>query len=97
MAKEKKLKGVKKASKGMKKLFKKKFGVLDVIEKVNKDRNDLQKDLIALIKKTKSFQLSSKSADVGKEMANIEKKFKEVDVKKKYFEKELKNLSSFFR
>jgi chromosome segregation ATPase len=97
MAKEKKLKGVKKASTEMKKLFKRKFGVLDVIEKVNKDRNDLQNELIDLIKKAKSFQLSSKSADIGKEMADIEKKFNEVDAKKKVFEKELKNLSSSFK
>lgn len=97
VVKEKKLIGVKKASEKMKKLFKRKLGVLDVIEKVNKDRNALQKELIALIKKAKSFQLSSKSADIGKEMDDIEKKFKEVDVKKKFFEKELKNLSSFFK
>ena len=97
VAKEKKLKGVKKASEKMKKLFNRKLGVLDVIEKVNKDRNALQKELIALIKKAKSFQLSSKSADVGKEIEDIEKKFKEVDAKKKFFEKELKNLSSFFK
>ena len=97
VVKEKKLIGVKKASEKMKKLFKRKLGVLDVIEKVNKDRNALQKELIALIKKAKSFQLSSKSADIGKEMDDLEKKFKEVDVKKKFFEKELKNLSSFFK
>lgn len=97
MAKEKKLKGVKKASQEMKKLFKKKLGVLGVIETVNKDRNDLQKELVELIKKAKSFQLSSKNADVGKEMMDIEKKFIDVDNKKKIFEKELKNLSSFFK
>jgi hypothetical protein len=97
IAKEKKLRSVKKASKEMKKLFKRKLGVLGIIEKVNKDRNDLQKELIALIKKAKSFQLSSKSSDVGREMEDIEKKFKDVDNKKKLFEKELKNLSSFFK
>lgn len=97
MSKEKKLKGVKKASQEMKKLFKKKLGVLGIIETVNKDRNNLQKELIELIKKAKSFQLSSKSADVGKEMADIEQKFMDVDNKKKVFEKELKNLSSFFK
>ena len=95
--KEKKLKNVKESSKKMKELFKKKMGVLNIIEKVNKDRNDLQNELIALIKKAKSFQLSSKSVDVGKEMMNIEKKFKEVDAKKNVFEKELKNLSLFFK
>lgn len=97
IAKEKKLQGVKQASKEMKKLFKRKLGVLGIIETVNKDRNDLQKELIALIKKAKAFQLSSKSSDVGEEIEDIEKKFNQVDIKKKLFEKELKNLSSFFK
>lgn len=95
--KEKKLKGAKKASKKIKALFKKKMGVMSLIEKMNKDRNALQKELIALIKKAKSFELSSKSANIGDQITNIEKKFKEVDTKKKLFEKELKQLSSFFK
>src|SRR3989338_4888138 len=57
-SKEKKLKGVKKASEKMKAFFQKKMGVLGLIEKVNKDRNDLEKELLELIKKEKSFQLS---------------------------------------
>jgi len=91
---ENKLSGVKKASKQMKALFNKKLGVLNIFEKVNKDRNDLQKELIELIKKAKSFQLSSKSADVGNQIVDLEKKFKDVDDKKKLFEKELKQLGS---
>ena len=88
---------MKKASKKMKALFKKKLGVLNIIEKVNKDRNDLQKELIELIKKAKSFQLSSKSADVGDQIMDLEKKFKEVDDKKKFFEKELKQLGAVLK
>src|SRR3989338_4797706 len=91
---ENKLSGVKKASKQMKALFNKKLGVLNIFEKVNNDRNDLQKELIELIKKAKSFQLSSKSADVGNQIVDLEKKFKDVDDKKKLFEKELKQLGS---
>ena len=92
--KEKKLKGVKKASKKIKDLFNRKTNVIDLIEKTNKDRNELQNELIALIKKAKSFQLSSRSRDVGSEIIHLEKKFKEVDAKKKDFEEELKKLSS---
>ena len=96
-AKEKKLTGVKNASKNMKSFFKKKLGVMSFIEKVNKDRNDLQNELIGLIRKAKSFQLSSKSSDLGNEIAGLEKKFKEVDDKKNIFEKELRKISAFFR
>ena len=77
--------------------FNKKFGVLSFIEKVNKDRNDLQNELIDLIKKARSFQLSSKSADIGAQITGLEKKFKEVDNKKKIFEKEIKKLSSVLK
>jgi len=93
---EKQLKGVKTASKKMRAFFKKKLGALDFIEKVSKDRNELQNELIDLIKKAKSFQLSSKSSDIGGQITSLEKKFNEVDIKKKSFENELKQLSSFF-
>ena len=43
-------------------------------------------------KKAKSFQLTSKSADTGKEILELEKKFKDVDGRKKVFEEEYKRL-----
>jgi len=97
ISKEKKLGGVKEASKKIKSLFKERVDVINFIEKINKDKNDLQDELIALIKKAKSFQLSSKSADIGKDMLDIEKKFTEVNNKKNIFEKELKRLRTFLK
>ena len=70
---------------------------MSFIEKVNKDGNDLQNELIGLIRKARSFQLSSKSSDLGNEIAGLEKKFKEVDDKKNIFEKEIRKISAFFR
>ena len=95
--KEQKLKNAKQASKKIQALFKKKMEALSLIEKVNKDKNDLKNSLIALLKKAKSFQLSSKGVDVGKEMTDLEKRFKEVDTKRKVFETELKKMGSFLR
>ena len=95
--KEKKLKNAKQASKKIQALFKRKMEALNLIEKVNKDKNDLKNGLIALLKKAKSFQLSSKSIDAGKEMTDLERKFKEVDTKRKSFETELKKMSSVLR
>ena len=95
--KEKKLKGTKKAAEKLKTFFKKKLGVLTLIDKVNEDRNSLETELIGLIKKAKSFQLTSKTADVGAQITSFEKKFKDVDGKKKFFEKELKKLGSYFK
>lgn len=76
--------------------FSKKLAVIDLVDKVNKDRDDLEKSLIDLIKKAKAFQLTSKG-DMGKEMIDLEKKFTEVDKKKGVFEEELKKFASMFR
>ena len=75
----------------------KKLAVINLVDKVNRDRDDLEKTLMELIKKAKAFQLTSKGGDVGKEMIELEKKFGEVDKKKTTFEDELKKLTSFFR
>jgi len=97
ISKEKKLKGAKEASIKMRNFFKKKLGVLGLVETINKDNNLLQNEFIEIIKKARSFELSSKSADVGDQIIDLEKKFKEIDSKKKTFEKDLKQLSSFFK
>jgi len=88
-----KIKISKKASKKLKGFFDKKMQVVNLIEKVNKDRDSLENELMGLIKKAKSFQLVSKSSRTGKQMASLEKKFKEVDKKKNTFEREFKKLS----
>ena len=95
--KQKKLRGVKIVSKRMEGVFKKKAAVINLIERVNKDRNELQNELIELIKKAKSFQISSKNTDIGKQMAEMENKFNEVESRKKSFEKELTELNTYFK
>ena len=77
--------------------FRKKLAVVNLVDKVNKDRDDLEKSLIELIKKAKSFQLSASKGDVGKQMVELEKKFSEVDNKKAQFESELREFSAVFR
>jgi len=77
--------------------FQKKLVVVNLVDKVNKDRDDLEKSLIELIRKAKAFQLTAKSGDIGKDMEDLEKKFREVDDKKGAFEGELKKLTSFFK
>lgn len=93
--KQKNVSNIKEITKKVNIFFEKKLAVVNLIDKINKDRDELEKSLVELIKKAKSFQLSAKSGDVGKEMSNIEKKFNEVDKKKSIFEEELKKLASF--
>lgn len=88
---------VKKLTKKVRDFFDKKLAVVGLVDKINKDRDELEKSLIELIKKAKSFQLTAKGSDVGRQMIELEKKFSEVDRRKSQFEGELKELTSFFK
>ena len=95
--KQKKVSNVKDVTKKVEDFFKKKLAVVNLVDKVNKDRDELEKSLIELIKKAKSFQLSASKGDVGKQMLELEKRFNEVDKRKSQFESELKEFSSVFK
>lgn len=87
----------KSSSEKMKDILDKKMGVVNLIDEVNRERNSLEKELTVLIKKAKSFNLASKSADLEKEMAKMEDKFREVDKKKSLFENQFSKLNSLFK
>ena len=72
--------------------FDKKMKTTELINKVNKDRDDLERELKDLIRKAKAFQLSSKKGDINKHVKELEKKLEEVTDKKNSFEKELKEV-----
>ena len=95
--KQKSVADVRGVTKKVREFFDKKLAVVNLVDRVNKDRDDLEKSLIELIKKAKSFQLSAKSGNVGKQMIDLEKKFNDVNKKKSQFEEELKELGSFIR
>lgn len=95
--KQKNVSNVKEITKKVNEFFNKKLAVVSLVDKVNKDRDELEKSLIELIKKAKAFQLSAKGSDAGREMLELEKKFEEVNKKKSLFEEELKKFASFFR
>jgi chromosome segregation ATPase len=93
--KQKSISNVKEVTNKVRNFLDKKLAVVNLVDKINKDRDELEKTLIELIKKAKSFQLSARSGDVGKEMLDLEKKFDEVDKKRSQFASELKELTSF--
>ncbi|MBS3097205.1 hypothetical protein J4209_00250 [Candidatus Woesearchaeota archaeon] len=94
---EKKLKNAREISNKFKEFFDKKLVTLELVDKINKDRDELERDLVEIIRKAKSFQLSSKSEGVEKQVTELEKKFKEIDKKKGVFEEELKKLGSLLK
>jgi chromosome segregation protein len=93
---EKDSKKIKELTKKVQTFFDKKLNVISMVDKLNKDRDDLEKSLMELIKKAKSYELA-KDKSVGKDMQDFEKKFSEVEKKKSVFESELKKLTSFFK
>ena len=84
-------------TKKVKELFDKRLAVSNMVDKLNKDRDELEHNLIDLIRKAKAFELTDKSSSMGDQMVDLERKFDEVDKKKSFFEKELKNIASFFK
>jgi len=95
--KQKNASNVKSITKKLNEFFNKKLAIMNLVDKVDKDRDELEKSLIELIRKAKSFQLTSKTGDTGKDIADLEKKFDDVNKKKAQFEAELKDVTSLFR
>ncbi len=95
--KEKKLRKAGRVSSKFKKIFDKRAEAINLIDRLNKDRSSLKKSLMELIKKAKSFHLTSKSVNIGKEISSLEKKFKEVDKKKEEFEAKYNKLGKVIR
>lgn len=68
--------------------FKSKLHAFDVIDKLNLDRDELEKEMLDLLRKAKAFQLGTGIKD-NEKIVELEKRFKTVDEKKKHFEGEL--------
>jgi len=68
--------------------FKSKLHAFDVIDKINKDRDELEKELIDLLRKAKAFSLGTGSKE-NEKIVELEKRFKAVDEKKRQFEGQL--------
>jgi len=75
-----------------KKFFEKKMEAEKLLNKIDDERNNLKKDLNDLISKARAFTISSQSTDVEKHVKLFEKKIKDIDEKKGFFEKEINNL-----
>ncbi len=87
----------KKLSDKFKKFFEKKMEAETLLNKIDDERNNLKKELNDLISKAKVFTISSQSTDVEKHVILLEKKMKDIDKKKGFFEKEIKKLSCLIK
>jgi hypothetical protein len=89
---KKKTPGKEKASEKLQDLFDDKLKVSSLIEKLNIDRNSLEKELSELVRKAKAFQLTAKGKDLERDIKELEEKFRDVEQKKGVFEEEFKKL-----
>jgi len=85
------------ASKRLREFFHEKMKVSLLVEKLNEDRDRLEKDFMELIRKAKAFQLTAKGKDIQKEMEGIEDKFQDMEKRKGVFEEEFRKLSGLIR
>lgn len=96
--KRKKTAGVNNISSKLKKFFSEKMRIFEIIDKIDKDRNEMEKNLAEVIKKAKSLELSSKTGkDISRQISELENKFNDVTKKKGIFEEELKELGTFLK
>ena len=77
--------------------FDKKAKIDEMLINISHDRNELEKELIHLIQKSKAFSLAANSKNIGSQMTELKKTFAQIDKKKGKFEKELKGLVSLFK
>jgi len=87
----------KKLSTKFKKFFEKKMEAVDLINKVNEDKDNLRKELTNFIKRARAFKVLAKTKDIQKEINIMEKKFKDIDNKKNVFEKEITKITSLLK
>ncbi len=77
-----------------KNFFTKKKHVQNLIDTVNKDRDELERDLITLINTAKALSLGKKQHDFSKHADEVQRKFKEIEKHKEKYEQHLKNLTN---
>jgi len=85
------------ASKKFKQFFNNRSKVDQLMNKINTERDELEKELIHLINKAKAFSIASKSKDVSSHMNEMKGTFKQIEKKKGSFEKELRKLVGVLR
>ncbi len=91
--KQKDLGNTKKVMKDVKDFFGKRLKIVELTDKINLERNELEKSLIVLIKKAKSLQLTQKGINLESEMVEMEKKIEDVDKKREKMQKDVEMIN----
>ncbi|MFH1682470.1 MAG: hypothetical protein ABIA37_01615 [Candidatus Woesearchaeota archaeon] len=87
----------KSSTKKFREFFTKKTEIEKLIKNIDIDKDELEQDLILLIKKAKAFHLSSKSSSLKGHVKELEETFATILKKKKKFEEEAIKLGSILK
>ena len=85
------------SSRKFKKFLEKRAEVDVLLDKIDTDRNNIKKELNHFISKAAAFSISSRSPDIEKQITMLEKKMKDIDRKKAFFEKEIRKLCTIVK
>ena len=88
-----KLKSTETADK-LKSFFERRANIQGLIESIDKDRTDIEKDLKGLVKKAQAFNLSTRSSDTKKFVKELEGSLKDVEKKKLGMKGKLEKLTA---
>ena len=86
------MKEVKEGPKKLSYVMKQKSRILRILNGISYNEGIMKEKLLGLIKKASALDVKGGSADVLKEIKELEKKLDDVTRKKSFFEKELKKI-----
>jgi chromosome segregation ATPase len=81
----------------LKKFLSQNKAIEDFLDRINAEKEHLEHELAELIRKAKAFQLVSKSQDIKGYVADLNKKFKQVEKDKDSFEREVTSLKKLMK
>ncbi|MCK5283740.1 MAG: hypothetical protein KAK00_10145 [Nanoarchaeota archaeon] len=85
------------STKKFREFFNKKMDMEKLIKKMDMQKDELEEELINLIKKAKAFHLSSQSTALKSHTKELEKTFEDINKKKEKFEQEAIRLGSLLK
>ena len=72
----------------------KKLYIANHLNKMNRDRQDLEKNVAVLVEKAKSFKFNSKNVNMDKHISSLSEEFESLDKKRASFDSRLKKFVS---
>lgn len=86
-----------KVAKNLKRFFEKKERAEKLLEKINAEKKELEKEYELLMKKAKAFKVKANKPDLADNLLALEKRYQEMEKKRNKLLEEIKKLSSIIK